>query len=375
MKKILIVPIILICLCTLTFNVSAEDDDNFYSDELIIKYSERLFDSLDSDTKNLLSMAGLDKLNSSSIFDLSAKDIFSLLRKSISYEFSEYKSEFLTIIGVLIILIIVKSCSWDNSGELIDDVFTAILFIYLSSLIIDITSMITYSLTLISDFLKVLIPVIAALLTFSGNITFSSLYSSMMVGLGGVISVLSENFILPFTGIYFGLMTAMNINDSSAAAKISKAVNSAATTILGIVTTVFTLLLSAKSVISSNVDNLAFRSGKYLISSLIPVVGGAVGSALGSVVGAVGLVKSTLGVFAVIAIIFINLPVFINVLFCRIYLWGLNLICSSFDEKRASVVIENFSNCIKLLSLLCFFELIIVIISTGIAVSLKGAVS
>lgn len=98
---------------------------------------------------------------------------------------------------------------------------------------------------------------------------------------------------------------------------------------MSFVFTIFTAVLSLKSIFSSSVENVSSRAVRYTMSSFIPVVGGALSEAYRTVHGSVGVLKSGIGVFVIISIITVFIPVIIRLL---LWLFTINM-CKALAES------------------------------------------
>ena len=371
MKLIKILVVIVIFIIAVPFNCLASENE---VDSIIDNYSQELISSLDNETNQILSEFGFDTIKTESILNLDFSDILNCFKKAFTTHFRDTINQTGKIIVMLIALIILNSIRDKNKNILIDDVFLALIIIIVSYTISNTLTLFISVLKITVNYLASLIPVMTVMLSISGNITFSAIYSSMMIGFSQLLSFLSEKIFIPFTGIYFGIIISMNFNDITDSERISSLINNIATTLLSIVSTAYMLLMAAKNFISKDIDSLLLKSGKYLISSLIPVVGGAVSGVMDSVIASLNLVKSTIGIFAVLIELIINLPFFLNILNCRLSLFLMSSLCDSFGERKAASFIKSISKTIKLFSLLSFFEMITVIISTGLVVSVRSGI-
>lgn len=351
---------------------ASETADSF--DKMSQDFTAELIDELDENTKKVLTEFGLKDMETDSMLNLSIKDIAGILKEELTFNLKESFSSFYKILALLLILVLINSVKQNTSAELIDDIYLMVSVLVISLITTDCVKLLAAVFSLTAKFMTTLIPVITVMLSLTGNVTFSALYSTMMVGFCQVLAFFTDDIITAFAGIYFGLIISMNFNEITDAEKIAAFINSAASAVLGSVSTIFSLLLSAKNLLAKDVDSVLFHSGKFLISSVIPVVGGAVSSALSSVIGSLSIVRSTIGIFAIIAAVCINLPLFIKVITCRISLGAITLLSSAFGEKRVSGMINSVSKSLRLLLILAFFELFTVIISTGLAVSIRSSV-
>ena len=84
---------------------------------------------------------------------------------------------------------------------------------------------------------------------------------------------------------------------------------------------ILTSSLVAQNIIASKADGMAMRGAKFAASSFIPVSGGTVSSTLGTLASSVEMIRGSVGVIGIIAIIFMLLPTVIELAIMR-------LICS-----------------------------------------------
>ena len=74
----------------------------------------------------------------------------------------------------------------------------------------------------------------------------------------------------------------------------------------------FGALIGLQGIFAQSADTLALKTGKFLLSSGVPVVGRAISDAMGSVLAGLKMLKGTVG-FAVIAVIAVSfLPLLIQ---------------------------------------------------------------
>ena len=85
---------------------------------------------------------------------------------------------------------------------------------------------------------------------------------------------------------------------------------------LGLTMTIFVGLLSLQSAIAGGGDNVAVKTTKFMLSSLIPGVGGSLSELFMAAQGCVQLVKSTVGAAGIAIAVLTFLPVLL-----RIALW------------------------------------------------------
>lgn len=116
---------------------------------------------------------------------------------------------------------------------------------------------------------------------------------------------------------------------------------------------VFTALLGMQGILAQSADSFALKTGKFVVSSGIPVVGKAISDALGTVLAGLHLMKATVG-FAVIAV---TAAQFVPVLMqCAIYqavFTAAHAVAAALGVKRAARLLDGFSQCMGLCMAMC----------------------
>ena len=142
-----------------------------------------------------------------------------------------------------------------------------------------------------------------------------------------------------------------------------------------IFTLAFTAYLSISSAIASSTDLVSTKLAKTAISAALPVVGGIISDAASSVVAGAEVIKNTVGVFGLIAVLGICVAPFavfgINYLVYK----ASSLIVSAFSVPKLSTLINGIGSVFGLLLGLigsCGIFIFISIMSCIKAVSIVG---
>jgi hypothetical protein len=142
-------------------------------------------------------------------------------------------------------------------------------------------------------FEKALIPVLAGIVTASGNPALSLTYKGAAFAAAEFISGFGHNFALPLAGISGALGITGAMMPTLRVSAISDVIRKTLTTLLASAASLFTGFIALKGMLSSSADGLVNKGVKLAANTFIPVVGGAVGEIYSSVVGSLGLLKNT----------------------------------------------------------------------------------
>ena len=138
--------------------------------------------------------------------------------------------------------------------------------------------------------------------------------------------------------------------------------------ILSLFSTIFTGLLTTQSILSYSSDNLVIKGIRFASGTFVPIVGSGVGDAISSVISSFVIMKNTLGVFVIIVIIIINLPIMVEILIWYFVIEFCSVISTMFGNKGLTDVFENISSTISLMNIVMFFVTFLLVISTGIVI-------
>lgn len=357
-----------------SFTVKANEE--IESEALISEYTDEILDSLDKETRDILSSVGLEEITTDSIFNLSFSKILKGIGEIFSLNIKNSIVSFLKMLAMIIVLIIVNSFKSDDFvfSKQLSDIFLITSVIMIASSIDDSISGLVIAFELTGKLLIAYVPILTVLISITGNITSSILYNSSIVALAQVISTVSDNMIVPFISMYFAFIISLSLNEALNADKITTSVNKAVTIVVSMTTLIFSLLISAKNVLARDMDGILYKSGKYLISNVVPIIGPTISSILNSIVGSLSLTKSTVAIFAIICAVAINLPVIVALSADYLSLYFISVISDSFGERQIAGVFRGFSSGIKILITLVIFELVLVIIATGLILTIKGEI-
>ena len=111
---------------------------------------------------------------------------------------------------------------------------------------------------------------------------------------------------------------------------------------------------------------------RFISGAFIPIVGGGVGDALSSVFSSFLIMKNSFGVFIIIAIILINLPVIIELLIWYFVLNFCSIVSSMLNIDNTTEILDSLSSIISLLNIIVFFITFTLVISTGVILIMRG---
>ena len=162
-----------------------------------------------------------------------------------------------------------------------------------------------------------LMPLMSALYVMGGNVTRATVgNATLAVGLEVCGSVCAK-IAPPLFGSCMAMTLPSILESGVDLSKISAFLKKTYTAVLGVLTFLLSLCLSAQSLLASRSDSLAMRSGRYAIGQMIPVVGGALSGSLDTLAAGVGMLRGIAGGCGVILLFLTCLPVLMQMLALR----------------------------------------------------------
>ncbi len=378
MKKILCI-IFFIYIITPNNLVLAKEniyDEKIYNEQFNNSGADKLFDKLPQNVKDSFDSIGVDNNNFNNLMDISLESIFKNILDTAKKTAPGPIKSISMILAVILLNAIFNAIKMSLKDESLSTVLGVVSTLCICMIIIrPIVNFIVKVSSIIKGitaFLFCYIPVMVGIMIASGQAISSAAFSSMMIALGEIITQVSSGFLVPLLNVFLTISITCAISPRFNFSGICELFSKVIKWVLGFIMTVFSGLLSVKSLIGSTVDNVNSKTMKFVLSSFVPIVGSALGDAFSTIQGCVKLLKSGIGAFFIIAVGFIFLPVIIE---CIIWMFSLNICAAAGDVFELSTISKLLKNIEKVVStlmavILCIMA--VLIISTVVVVTLNG---
>lgn len=365
MKKIisfLLLVLLIFPLCTVNAYAFGTDDD-----------IKSVFENIDDDTKSYLEELGIDEFSFEKLFSVNPTRFVELIIGIFKDTGSNVIKYLYLVIAVIIISSVASSFIKTNSGNLKTvEMITSLIIISLtivsvSRLMLDVT----VNLKLCTAFVNLYLPIMTAIIVASKNPALALTYNSFSLVLSSIITAIAEHVFMPLLTLLlsFNILSSFSFEDSKN--RIFKTIKKIIIIILSLFSIIYTGLLSTQSLLASSSDSLALRGIKFISGTFIPIVGGNIGETLTSVIGSFEIMRNTFGVFIILVIALINLPVMIELLIWYFALQISVIISSFFNLNSITEILENLSEIVSLINTILFFITFVLITSTGIIITMR----
>lgn len=351
-----------------SFSVGAIDYNEIYD-------TSQLYNSLSEEVKENLNNIGINGVNNSQIQNISFSNIINEISKIAEKNANEPLKTLVSITALLLITSIFSCYKTRFSSDMADVInISSVLCVTCTVAFpaIKIIANMSDTIKTASTFMLGYIPVMVLIMSFSGHTISGTSYYAMMISVGECVGQISSKIIVPFLNIFLGIAVTNGVCPEIKLSGITEIISKTIKWLLGFIMAIFTAVLSFKQLITSAVDDVSTRAVRFTLNSFIPIVGSALSDAYKTVQGSVNLLKSGVGVFVIISIGFVFLPVIL-----KSFLWIITL---SIGKIMADVLgvssvkglLEGIISVLSTLLAIIFCIMSIYIISTALIILMGG---
>ncbi len=201
-----------------------------------------------------------------------------------------------------------------------------------------------------SVFMMSFVPIFAVIVASAGGAATSASMSALLLGAAQTVNYISSFAVMPLMGGYLAISLSSSVSPVMAKTGIAEGMKKLSFWIMSLITTVFVGILSIQTAVNSSADSLTLKTAKFIVGSSFPMAGTALSEALTTVTASMGLLKTSVGIYAVLALALIFLPIIAELL-----LWRLTLTLNACVSDLLSLPkISEFLRCVdSVMSVLC----------------------
>ena len=184
---------------------------------------------------------------------------------------------------------------------------------------------------------------IAAAMAAQGAPTASgALYAGTAV-FNTILMSLMNTILVPAIYIYISLCIAQKAIGNELILSVKNTVKWTLTWVLKTIIYIFTGYLSITGIISGSADAAVIKAAKLTISGVVPVVGNIISDASETVIVSAGVIKNTIGIGGLLAILSICVSPFIRIGIHYLLLKLTGGVCQILSSKDTAAIVHDFS--------------------------------
>ena len=277
------------------------------------------------------------------------------------------------VCGVLIATVMMLSMLRCFSGPVKSIAEISAAVVVAGTLVSSVNSLIqlgAHTITEITEYGKLLIPVMTTALAAQGGIGKSGALYAGTIGFLTLITGIIKSYLIPGVYIFITCAICSSICEESILKKMKDMIKSGIMWVLKTVLSVFVSYIGVTGVVSGTTDAAALKATKTTISTVVPVVGGILSDASEAVLVGISVAKNAAGVYGILAVLAVFLEPFLKMLGHYLLLKMTSLFCSVFDTKHAVDLIEDFTSAMTLM--LAMTGAVCMLILIGTVCYMKG---
>ncbi len=374
MKKLTVVLLCVFMLIYFRVGCYSFDAGEYYSSQYEASGASELSDYLDESSKDYLEAIGCDAADIDGIMSFSLGSVFETVLSMLRDNFSKPFKGCLTATGAVLMVSVCAAFFPDD--EKAKGVLNLICGCFvLTSVFVPSVNVINSGATalkLCAGFEKALIPVLAAILTASGNPVSALSYQGAAFAAAQSVESLANGFIVPLVCISGMLGAVGALLPTLKLSAVSDMIRKMSSTVIGIAAAIFSGFMTLKNIISGSADSLAAKGVRLAASTFVPVVGGALSEAYSAVSGSISLLRGAVGIYGIVAVISVCLPVILNLALWSLAMRAAYTVSDLLGNTQCSEILKNVSYMFSMLNTVLIFSAAVFVISSGLVASMKA---
>ena len=368
--------VLILCGCVVLFPVQAQVIDPAAEVEQYFAGEDMtaVKDAIPPEVAEQMEQQGISSF--SKLISMPVEQVWKILTDAFKEHLGAPLRVLLSLVGAVLLCSLVKGIG-SSLGSGVHQVFSIIMTVFVISLLIRPVIECILSLhTVFADFslfLTVYIPVFAGIMTTAGQPMTGALYNVLLFGACQGISSLLQAAFVPVISCYLSLAIVTEVVPQMGLGGIVSGFKKLITWALGLTMTLFVGLLSLQSAIAGGGDNVAVKTTKFMISSLIPGVGGSLSELFMATQGCVQLVKSTVGAAGIVIAVLTFLPVLLRVTLWQLVTAAGSIVGEMLGAGELSRLLKSVGSALSVMLAITLYYAMLFIVSTSLMIlAFKG---
>lgn len=355
----------------------AAEWDELYQEQAEASGAGDLPDNLPEETRQLLDQLGITSIDAEGFSSLEPQGVWKALAELTGQEASGPLRSVGVVLGVVLLCALMEGMKQTLRDPSASPVFQVVCVLAAcAALLVPLSSCVQAvcrAAESTSVFMGSFVPVYAGILVTAGHAVTAASYQTVVLFAAELITLLATHLLVPLLTVSLALGMAGSLDTGLRLDSLGSAINKGAAWLLGITTTLFVGLLTLQGIVGGAADTLSSRALRFSLSSMVPVVGGSLSEAFSAVKGCLGLLKSTVGGFGMLATALIVLPPLLQ---CAVWSLGLALCTAAaelFGLGQISALLRSAQAVVKTLIAVLAACSLFMIVATAVVTAAGGA--
>lgn len=363
MKRLIVFGLLL-----LLFTVPAAAQDDVYSAEYDLSGAGELQAALPDTARDFLNEYGIDPADSGWVSALSDSSVFSHIIGLFTGGMKTPLAVGGLLLGLILLTAALPAVSAERGTELTPvSVLCAALCV--AAPVWNTVSAAVSAVRGSSSFMLAFVPVFAGVVAVSGGTVSSVSMSALLLAAAEGVGAVAAFAVLPMMGAYLAMSLCTAVSPLAANNDIADLIRRMAFWILSFATTVFLGILGIQTSVNAAADTLALKTGKFILGTAVPIAGPALSEAASTVAASLSLLRSSVGLYGIVALAAILLPILAELLLWRAVLLICGAVAGQFSLGGVTKLIKAVDLMLSLLVGVVLLTAALFIISLTVVVS------
>lgn len=200
-----------------------------------------------------------------------------------------------------------------------------------------------------AGFMEVLVPLLMAAMMSLGQVSTVMVMQPLVLGSMSFITGQIHYLLFPLIMIYLALVLANSLSEGLSVGKLAKFLKQTVQWGLGMSMTIFTAVLAVSGGFAAVADGISLRTAKYVAGNLVPVAGKLFADVLDTAAGAALILKNSIGLIGMIAIVAILIIPLVGIFLQAMLLKLVGAIVEPLGDSRTSGILDELGNVMMLI--------------------------
>lgn len=294
-----------------SFSVGAQPTQ-LYEEQLAASGAPQLIERLPASARELLESLELDGFSQSDFTQLEFSSAFQTMLSLFKDNTGAPLRAFVSLLGVVLLSAMFGGLQGLSDRTPLRQTYQTVSVLAAAGLLLtsvgSLVRTVQAAVDSVNVFMLSFVPVYGVIVASGGSPTAAISYQTTLLAAAELFTQGVRAAVLPILLVSLALGCIGTVADGFCLSSFSATFYKIVLWGLGLFSTVFSGVLSIQQMVAAAGDSVSSRALKFSLASFVPVVGGVLSEAYSTVMGCAGLLRSTVGVFGVVATAVIILP-------------------------------------------------------------------
>ena len=330
--------------------------------------SEKLTEALPQDAREYMEENEIGALTGDWAKNLSfssvINDIWEILKSKVTNPFATMS----LMIGVVLLSSSLTAIGNSTSSKTTEFAVTAVSAVLIATPIFNVVNSACEIMQTASVFMTAFVPVFATVVVANGQAVTGTSMGALLLGATQVVELVGTHLVIPLMCGYLSVSIASSVSPILSKTALSESIKKLSFWIMSFFTTIFLGILSIQTVINASADSLSIKTAKFVIGASVPLAGTVLAEALTTVTASLGILKTTVAIYGVIACVVIFLPLLIELVLWRICLNVTSIVSGVLSVSNISKLVKSVDMAISVLCGIILLSMALFVISLTVVV-------